>query len=139
MEQSDMNIGDLNSTEKGTAARANGGKVRFSLLPTPILSGVCRVLEFGLRKYREWNWTKGMQWSACFDCDRRHMDKWYFGLEECDEESGLHHLDHAICNLLFLRHYTKVYTEGDDRPDMYTMLAEWNDELTLRRNVNDCP
>lgn len=36
--------------------------------------------------------------------------------EDIDPESEEHHLDHAICNLLMLRHYVTTYKEGDDRP-----------------------
>lgn len=110
------NEGDINSTKKGTCARSNSGKVKFSLLPMQLLHGVVRVLEFGRRKYAEWNWTKGGKWSSPFDCMMRHLIKWWYYGEEDDEESGLGHLEHALCNILFLIHYRDTYMEGDDRP-----------------------
>jgi hypothetical protein len=89
-----------------------------------LLAGVARVLMGGTMKYKSWNWAKGMDWSVCFDCLIRHLFKWWFMREEIDEESGEHHLDHAMCNLLFLRHYTVSYLEGDDRPPDYVDFAE---------------
>lgn len=111
-----VNEGDLSSNEQGSCARKNGGKVSFSLLPLHLLAGVCRVLRFGLQKYAAWNWAKGSDWSQSFDCTLRHLLRWWYMCEENDKESGLHHIDHAICNLLFIRHNILTYQAGDDRP-----------------------
>lgn len=116
MTNDELSVGDLNSTKKGTGARKSKGKVAFSLLPLHLLAGVARVLMFGARKYAPYNWAHGMVWSECFNCTCRHLFKWWFFREEVDEETGEHHLDHVMCNILFLRHYTLEYTEGDDRP-----------------------
>lgn len=116
----EMAVGDLNSNAKGSGARANSGKVAFSQIPLHLLMGVAHVLRCGMYKYASWNWSKGMAWSVCFDCLIRHLFKWWYMGEELDEETGQHHLDHAMCNLMFLRHYTLSYQEGDDRPPAYT-------------------
>ena len=116
-------VGDLKSTERGSGARKNKGKAPVSLLPLVLLMGVVRVLEFGANKYAPYNWSKGMQWSVCMDCALRHLIKWWWCGEENDEETGESHLDHAIANLIFLRHYVSTYKEGDDRPPAYSQLA----------------
>lgn len=121
--------GDLASIEKGSGARRNGGKVEFSLIPFNVLAGVARVLMFGKMKYKEWNWAKGISYSSTFDCTLRHLTKWFYCREECDTETGLHHLDHAIANLLFLRHYSLTHPDGDDRPPTYTDFHEWLEEI----------
>jgi hypothetical protein len=115
-QQPKPNEGDLNSDERGTCARFNGGKTMFSLVPMHLLYGAARVFMHGMQKYAPWNWAKGGKWSTAFDCLIRHLFKWWFCREELDKESGQHHLDHAICNLLFLRHYRDTYKDGDDRP-----------------------
>lgn len=122
-------VGDLNSNEKGTGARKNGGKVMFSLIPMHLLAGVGRVLMGGIYKYKEWNWAKGMKWSVCFDCAMRHMFKFWYAREENDRETMEHHLDHAICNLLFLKHYLTYYPDGDDRPPEGMFTTEDIDAL----------
>jgi len=108
--------GDVNSTERGSGARANKGKVSFSLIPWHVLAGTARVFMGGKLKYASWNWAKGMEWSTCVDCLLRHFIKWWFLREDIDTESGEHHLDHMLCNLMMLRHYVVAYKEGDDRP-----------------------
>lgn len=75
---------------------------------------VVRVLEFGAKKYAKGNWAKGMKWSVCFDCTMSHLTKAQAGLKN-DDESGISHLAHALCNILFLLAYRDLYPEGDDR------------------------
>lgn len=111
----DDSVGDVNSQEKGSGARFNGGKPDFSLIPLVTLEDEARVWTFGRGKYAAWNWTKGMDWSIPFACAMRHMAAWQRG-EECDAESGLPHLAHAMCNLRMLTLYAKTYPQGDDRP-----------------------
>lgn len=117
MKDSDcVNVGDLHSTAKGTGARKNAGKVKLSLVPLHLLGGAARVMEYGAEKYAPYNWAKGMDWSECMDCLLRHLFKWWYCREQNDPETGEHHLDHAMCNLLFLLHYQRTFTEGDNRP-----------------------
>jgi len=108
--------GNITSDEKGTTARANGGKPQWHLLPIHLLKGVVDVLAYGAKKYAPWNWAKGGPWSTPFDSACRHLWSWYWLGEDTDSETGLSHLDHAITNLIFLKHYTQKYVEGDDRP-----------------------
>jgi len=108
-------IGDINSTAKGSGARYNGGKPDFSLIPLVTLEDEASVWAYGKQKYAAWNWAKGMPWSAVLASAMRHLSKWQAG-EDIDDESGLPHLAHAMCNLRMLTLYSKTYPEGDDRP-----------------------
>lgn len=108
-------IGDVNSTEKGSGARYNGGKVDYSLIPLFTLEDEIRVWEYGKRKYAAFNWAKGMPWSVPYACILRHMSAWQRG-EDTDPESGLPHLAHIACNVRMLTLYATNYQEGDDRP-----------------------
>ena len=127
--KTDYNVGDINSTQKGSGARANNGKISFAITPLPLLAGCARVWMSGLLKYAPWNWAKGMQWSVPFDCLCRHLFKWWYLGEDIDSESGEHHLDLVLCNLFMLKHYTKTYPEGDDRPPEYADFASWLDDF----------
>lgn len=134
--------GDINSKAKGSGARANLGKISLSLVPLHLFAGAARVLMGGKLKYAEWNWAKGMKWSICFDCLQRHLLKWWYLRENNDAESGEHHLDHAIANLLMLKHYLKAFRNGDDRPPAFTGFTEamedfntcFDEEAYLERN-----
>lgn len=127
----DYTEGDINSDVKGSGARANKGKISLSLIPFHLLGGLSRVFMGGKLKYAEFNWAKGMRWSSCMDCTLRHLFKWWFMGENTDPESGCHHLDHVLANVLMLLHYTKAYPEGDNRPKGYTMFADWLDDFNL--------
>ena len=122
-------VGDLNSDERGSGARRSGGKMMFHQVPMHLLAGVARVMMGGMQKYKPLNWAKGMVWSVCFDATMRHMFKWWYARESADQESMEHHLDHAICNLLFLKHYLTYYPEGDDRPPEGLFTTEDIDQL----------
>jgi hypothetical protein len=78
------------------------GKPAFDLFPPMIELEVAKVLEFGARKYRPDNWKKvpgaKRKYFAAF---RRHMNAHTRG-EKIDPESGLTHISHAICSLMFL-------------------------------------
>jgi len=61
-------IGDINSDDKGTGARYNSGKPKLSLIPMVTLYDEARVWEYGEKKYKAWNWAKGMSWSVPYEC-----------------------------------------------------------------------
>lgn len=107
--------------EKATAKDEPGlkfdaGKIRTDLLPVEALEGISGVLTYGAEKYGERNWEKGMSWGRCYGACLRHLFAWWRG-EEVDPETGLSHLDHAACCLLFLSTFVKrKVTTFDDRP-----------------------
>ena len=76
-----------------------------------------RVFDYGRRKYAEWNWLKGMPWSAALGSASRHMLA-RIGGEVVDPESGLTHKGHIMCNLVILSTYVSRYPAGDDRPHL---------------------
>lgn len=84
------------------------GKDRMSLLPWKALRQVARVLTFGAKKYGANNW-QGVEGERYEDAFLRHYESWRGG-ERFDEESGLPHLAHATCCLLFML----AQTEGLD-------------------------
>lgn len=114
-------IGDVNSDEKGSGARYNQGKADLSLIPLSTLEDEARVWMYGERKYKRFNWMKGMPWSVPLACALRHLAAWQNG-EDLDPESGQPHLAHAMCNLRMLTLYSRTYQEGDDRPKDWLKL-----------------
>jgi hypothetical protein len=94
------------SLMKTEAVKADSGRTDWTLLPFETLEEVAKVLEFGAKKYSGWNWTTGggFQWLRVARAALNHIFKWLRG-EDNDDESGLSHIAHAMCNLIFLLHY----------------------------------
>lgn len=80
----------------------DGEKSRWDLLPLGPMRSVVDVLGFGVRKYAVDNWqhVKDPQ-RRYFAATVRHLVDWKLG-EKLDPESGLPHLAHAVCCVLFL-------------------------------------
>lgn len=100
------------------ALRHNQGKVDWSLLPTEPLEEIIKVLEFGKKKYAAWNWANGngLSWLETTNSLRRHLYAWLRG-EDNDPETGLSHISHVACNVIFLLYYLRHKTKynRDDR------------------------
>ena len=81
-------------------------KPRFSLVPTSSLRAIVDVLTYGAKKYPSAdNWKRVDNAKERYtDALLRHMYAWMDG-ETLDPESGLHHLAHAGCCVLFLLHF----------------------------------
>lgn len=85
----------------------DNGKFRFSLLPWNAVKEVIDVLEFGAKKYAPDNWKRvDDHRDRYFNATIRHVTAWYAG-EKNDPETGLNHLAHAVCCLLFLIWFDK--------------------------------
>lgn len=89
-------------------------KVRLDLLPMEFMIATAKVLMFGAKKYEEYNWAKGMNWSRVYSANQRHMLSWWAG-EKADPETGYSHLWHAACCLCFLIVYEIRGLGKDDR------------------------
>ena len=78
------------------------GKPDFTLLPWDAVEQVVRVLDFGAKKYARDNWKH------VADADRRYLAAAFRHLaahakgEVNDPETGISHLAHAGCCVLFL-------------------------------------
>ena len=90
------------------------GKLPWHLLPPDAVESILAVLQFGALKYGDRNWERGMAWSRPFSALMRHMWAWQRG-EEADPETGLSHLAHAGCCILFLLAYEQRRIGKDDR------------------------
>jgi len=102
-----------NKKEK-QALRYNKGKLKWSLVDFKSLESMVRVLEMGAEKYEPWNWKKGMPVSEVSESLLRHMFAFLEG-EDNDQESGIDHLGHVLCNAMFLSYIMREKQHYDDR------------------------
>lgn len=96
------------------ATKLDAKKAPMDLLPWEAVQGVAEVLDFGRVKYSENNWRKGFQWCRLMAACLRHCFAWLSG-EDKDAESGLSHIDHATCCLMFLSAHIKSKMGIDNR------------------------
>lgn len=90
----------LNEIKEG--CKHDQDKLDWTLMPWKGLEQVVKVLAFGARKYARGNWK------IVNDARRRYLAAAYRHMNEAsdgswlDSESGLPHLAHAACCLIFL-------------------------------------
>lgn len=91
------------------------GKLPLHLIDPLWLTTTAQVLDHGQQKYGPWNWAKGtFSYSRLYSALQRHLQAWWNG-EELDQETGLPHLWHANCCMMFLTRYTHDLLGTDDR------------------------
>jgi hypothetical protein len=97
---------------------------------------LAKVLGFGAHKYAPNNWRKGLPRARVWSAALRHIYAWARG-EVFDLETGLPHLAHALCELMFLWRFV---VDGLDLPDDRFVKAAPRVEKTILSgcNVPDC-
>src|SRR5690349_11543974 len=101
-------------TDLTVGTKFDQGKLRWDLVP-PEFEEVVKVLTYGASKYADRNWELGIQYGRLVAATLRHLWAWVRG-ERNDPETGIHHLAHAGCDILFLLTYElRGMLEFDDR------------------------
>ena len=90
------------------------GKPPLNLIPGGPLNQIAMVLAHGAQKYGAYNWREGFHWGRLTSAALRHIHAWNDG-EDLDPETGLSHLAHASCCLLFLLEHQAEGLGTDDR------------------------
>lgn len=96
----------LSAQHRRKAVRYNQDKLRVDLIPTELTEQVAKVFTFGANKYSANNW-KGFsqeQQDEIIGSLLRHILEYQKG-NKFDDESGLHHLAHAACNIAFILYF----------------------------------
>lgn len=102
----------LNPLNEGL--KFDDNKLPLELLPTQALEEIAKVLAHGREKYAAWNWAKGFRWSRLIGAALRHLYAWARG-EDKDPESGISHLAHLGCCVVFLLQHEISGLGEDDR------------------------
>ena len=100
-QEMEVNVGEKVQMKKGEGVKYDQHKPRWSLLPWKQIEWVVKVLTVGAIKYSDDNWKfipniDERYSSACM----RHLVARMEGNVH-DEETGLPHLAHAVCCILF--------------------------------------
>jgi hypothetical protein len=85
-----------------TGIKYDSDKVRLDLWPVRAYLAIGQVITLGAKKYSPRNWQGLENFDDRFySALQRHLTSWRLG-EKNDPETGLPHLAHAGCNLVFL-------------------------------------
>lgn len=118
IEKEEQNIdlfeNDLNSmyiTQKNNQEiKQDDGKLRISLVPLKeMVERIARVRMYGVNKYGNTESWKDVSIERYEDAFLRHMLLWQKDRYSIDEESGLTHFDHMLCNMMFLAEQYERY------------------------------
>lgn len=102
----------------GNPKHAHGlAKVPMRLAPASARIELAMAFRDGAQKYGPYNWrvTGGIAASVYIDAMQRHMDAWFDG-EDRAEDSGVHHLGHAMACASILIDAAETGGMIDDRP-----------------------
>lgn len=97
-------------TDTTPGKKNDDGKHQWDLFPWVAAESVVDVLGFGAKKYGAHNW-RGVASIRYFSAAIRHLSEYAQG-EIRDPESGLPHLAHAACSILFM--LAKDHGKTDD-------------------------
>lgn len=86
---------------KKDAVKHDQGKLRMDLITPEMITALAEVLTFGSNKYGDRNWESGIKLDRLYAACMRHLTTWRAGTD-MDDESGLHHVKHALTNLAML-------------------------------------
>ena len=101
--------GQREQFDTGAKRDTQDGKPRYDLIPPSALRRIAMHYSNGAKKYDEWNWSKGMQFSRFYASMFRHMQQ--FATGETDED----HLAAIVFNALSIMHFQDTgRTELDD-------------------------
>ena len=104
----------------------------LGLISPVALAKIGQVMRFGAKKYEHHNWRKGFAWQRLIDAALRHINAFNMGLDK-DPESGLSHIAHAACMLMFLLEHEETHRDTDNRYKLPTYIdninVNWNEIL----------
>jgi hypothetical protein len=101
-------------TTEAKGVKFDGEKTPCELLSPIALMATAEVLKIGAKKYSPNNWRGGFKWTRIVGACLRHLYAFMRG-EDLDLESGLPHIDHLACEVMFLQEFYRTKKDLDDR------------------------
>lgn len=105
---------ELRVVNEATGGAKGSKPERYDLMPVSPLAEVARVYGMGAAKYEPRNWERGYDWSLSYAALQRHLNA-FWGGKSLDDESGFHHLAHAVFHCFAMMEWEATHPELDDR------------------------
>jgi len=90
--------------ERDQAVKHDAGKLRMELIPPEVLEALAEVLTYGADKYGDNTWQT-VDPERYVGAGGRHYTAWRKAPNSVDEESGIPHIYHLLCNTAFLAYF----------------------------------
>jgi hypothetical protein len=94
-------------------SKLDKGKPPMDMLDFVALAEIAKVLQFGAQKYAADNWREGITTRRTVAAALRHLLQFVSG-EKLDAETGLSHLAHAGCEIMFALNAQLTRPDLDD-------------------------
>lgn len=101
MEENNETKKECKCSEKAEGFKDDAGKPALSLVPTAAKAAIAKIMEYGMTKYGKDTWQT-VSPRRYLDAALRHLDAIQDDWDAKDEESGLPHTFHALCNLAYI-------------------------------------
>ena len=92
------------------------GKLPLNLVPPRAIESLAQVRKFGNKKYKDpWGWLNDVDAYDFIEAAKRHMLRCELedNLYAKDSESGLMHLEHALCSLAMAVEILRRFQDGN--------------------------
>ena len=93
-------------------------KPKMSYIPQLALLEVAKTFTYGASKYKEFNYSLGMEYTRYIDAALRHLNQALRG-EDIDEESKCYHLANAVASIMMCLDNQLTGTVKDNRNKIY--------------------
>lgn len=116
-----MSSRKIRGVGKKKTKKFDGGKPMMSMIPQEALVEVAKSFTHGAKKYGEFNYSLGIEYTRMTDAALRHINKALKGLD-FDEDSGqdkLYHLANAVASLMILLDGQIKNIIKDNRNELY--------------------
>jgi hypothetical protein len=98
----DKELKESQSRDHKGGRKFDGDKLQYGLIPPLALRETVKVLTYGAEKYEPDNWRRVPDGQRrYFDAAQRHLWAYKEG-EMHDPETGVNHLAHALCCIMFM-------------------------------------
>ena len=101
----------------GDENKYDGEKTRLDLVEPSLIEAVGRVRTYGVGKYKAEQSWRNVEPSRYIAAAMRHFETYRKG-EKDDPESGMPHLWHCACNIMFLIEMEK--TKKMNKPELWS-------------------
>lgn len=110
------NDGSVPYPDNNPKTAVGAKKLPLEVVPPSAMAALAEAFQNGAEKYGSYNWrTKTVSSSVYYAAALRHLQAWWDG-ENVADDSGIHHLHHAMACLAILVDAGSIGKLNDNRP-----------------------